>query len=335
MSISKVRVSNVDSPNFNNELAFNNMLSIDALTNANVKRYGAKGDGKTDDTLAIQAAIDTIRQSGGKVFFPEGNYLISKALHLYEGITLEGNSQTSTFITQNSIYAHVEANDCNYVTIKNITFEGPGINAAGGGGIVFGRRNNANIMGVNIENVTVQHCVGVGISISCPIVSVFNNVRVMGIAGSGFSFYQSGTSITMNSCYAITCTQAGYDFGQMNYTTLNACAVEVCGIGYYLHHSCNNIALVGCGAEDQIERRTIDGVEYKGVDYQIEGGAGNSLVSCYSRNNTFAGIVAKGGNPSIIGYRQIGTAEYGILSDKDSKIQKINIDCASKVQLSE
>ena len=297
--------------------------------------YGALGDCRTDDTMAIQRAIDTIREKGGRVIIPDGNYLITKSLHVYEETTLIGNSQKLTNIIQRSGYTHIEGQDCNFVTTKNITFEGPGMNASNGGGIGFGRKNNANIMGTNMENVTVQHCVGLGIGISCPITSVFNNVRVMGIVGNGFSFYQSGTSLTMNSCYAITCTQAGYDFNQMNYSTLNSCAVEVCGIGFHIRSNCNNVSLVGCGEEDQIPRNTVDNVEYKGVDYQIEGGVGNTLVSCYSSNNTYGGIIAKGGSPTIIGYRQIGEAKYGILADKDSKVRIINSDCASKVQLSE
>ena len=47
----------------------------------NVKDYGAVGDGTTDDTAAIQAAIDAIPASGATIGFVDvGDYLISSAL---------------------------------------------------------------------------------------------------------------------------------------------------------------------------------------------------------------------------------------------------------------
>ncbi|WP_242057216.1 glycoside hydrolase family 55 protein [Pseudalkalibacillus hwajinpoensis] len=44
----------------------------------NVQDYGAKGDGKTDDTKAIQKAIN----DGAYLFFPAGTYLISETIVL-------------------------------------------------------------------------------------------------------------------------------------------------------------------------------------------------------------------------------------------------------------
>lgn len=41
-----------------------------------VKDFGAKGDGSTDDVSAIQAAIDSLPDSGGTVFFPAGTYML-------------------------------------------------------------------------------------------------------------------------------------------------------------------------------------------------------------------------------------------------------------------
>ena len=43
----------------------------------NVKHFGAKGDGKTDDTAAIQKAVAT---TGNRLFFPKGHYKISKTI---------------------------------------------------------------------------------------------------------------------------------------------------------------------------------------------------------------------------------------------------------------
>ncbi|MCK4997175.1 hypothetical protein KAS08_02630 [Candidatus Pacearchaeota archaeon] len=42
-----------------------------------VRAFGAKGDGVTDDTIAIQAAIDSLPTAGGTVFFPVGQYRIT------------------------------------------------------------------------------------------------------------------------------------------------------------------------------------------------------------------------------------------------------------------
>ena len=52
---------------------------------ANVKDFGAKGDGVTDDSAAIQRAIDQVGLTGGTVFFPIGKYRIKKTLTVSGG----------------------------------------------------------------------------------------------------------------------------------------------------------------------------------------------------------------------------------------------------------
>ena len=54
----------------------------------NVVDYGAKGDGVTLDTKAIQSAINAAAVKGGKVVFPGGVYL-SGTLFLKSNVTLE------------------------------------------------------------------------------------------------------------------------------------------------------------------------------------------------------------------------------------------------------
>lgn len=62
------------------------------LNNAvyNVKDFGAVGDGVTNDTAAIQAAINQAKLSKARVFFPTGQYVVTDTLLLYAGVSLIG-----------------------------------------------------------------------------------------------------------------------------------------------------------------------------------------------------------------------------------------------------
>jgi hypothetical protein len=76
----------------------------------NVKDFGAVGDGVTDDTVAIQAAIDSLPVStsvndpskygtgGGTVLLPIGTFKISSPITVYHNITLKGAGKNSSVI---------------------------------------------------------------------------------------------------------------------------------------------------------------------------------------------------------------------------------------------
>ena len=56
-----------------------------------VRDFGAKGDGKTDDTTAFQKAMDTATQSGGGVVYaPKGTYFFAGHLSVPNAVTLKG-----------------------------------------------------------------------------------------------------------------------------------------------------------------------------------------------------------------------------------------------------
>ena len=55
------------------------MKFVNVMQNKNVY-----GDGIHDDTKALQACIDEVRD-GGMVYFPDGTYLLSGALIFYAG----------------------------------------------------------------------------------------------------------------------------------------------------------------------------------------------------------------------------------------------------------
>jgi hypothetical protein len=84
-----------------NDAVDNAQLASSLAQNAqlyNVKKYGAKGDGTTVDTIAIQSAINAANVAGGgTIFFPDGTYL-TDTLTLYSNITIKGNSKGNTII---------------------------------------------------------------------------------------------------------------------------------------------------------------------------------------------------------------------------------------------
>ncbi len=86
----------------------------------NVKAYGAKGDGITDDTAAINRAIEdlytkqlttseNVRQARKTVWFPAGRYLVSDAILLYPEVNLQGENYQHTQLFQ---AAHTPSKPC-------------------------------------------------------------------------------------------------------------------------------------------------------------------------------------------------------------------------------
>lgn len=92
----------------------------------NVKQYGAKGDGTTDDTEAIQSFLDNILPLKKTVYFPNGDYLISEEIDVkvenYSDIKLDKNARIFTNESIESLF--VISTSASHFTINGGIFDG-------------------------------------------------------------------------------------------------------------------------------------------------------------------------------------------------------------------
>lgn len=97
----------------------------------NVRDKGAKGDGRTDDTVSIQAAIDEVGGTGGTVLVPGGTYMVEvvnrqRRLTLKSDMTLKlaDDAVLKAFPNDSRKYAVLSIADVSNVTVVGGTLEG-------------------------------------------------------------------------------------------------------------------------------------------------------------------------------------------------------------------
>ncbi|WP_379206028.1 glycosyl hydrolase family 28-related protein [Paenibacillus sp. GCM10012303] len=136
----------------------------------NVRWFGAKGDGLTDDTAKVQAALDT----GLGVYIPEGRYRISSTLIMRTpGQQLRGATKQGAAIFNDSTDARLlsvgdpavnQNGMAPYSSIRDLGFEG---NASTVAGITLFGKLSANATwkdaskNVSLSNLVINH-VGAG-----------------------------------------------------------------------------------------------------------------------------------------------------------------------------
>ena len=88
-----------------------------------VRGYGATGDGVTDDTAAIQAAI-TAAGAGGTVLFPTGTYRLTATLNALTGQQLLGEGPNNSTLIRNTDYGDtIRFAQAWGVSVRNLWFK--------------------------------------------------------------------------------------------------------------------------------------------------------------------------------------------------------------------
>ncbi|MCF6402234.1 right-handed parallel beta-helix repeat-containing protein [Chitinophaga filiformis] len=111
-------------------LVLANVFAVSAQSDrqVNVKSFGAKGDGNTDDTKSIQSALDAIIRTGGTAYFPAGDYKISNNLYLYYAsdvpIKLKGDANATIYPNAKRYYIYCNNGDKSKKPFGSLTVEG-------------------------------------------------------------------------------------------------------------------------------------------------------------------------------------------------------------------
>ena len=102
--------------------------AADAANYFNVRKFGAKGDGKTDDTAAIQlaanAAMKDIKNQlmdGRTIFFPPGKYIVNGQINV-KNISLKG--EDAIIYQQDSKAVTFYYTDFFSIRVTGLTFYG-------------------------------------------------------------------------------------------------------------------------------------------------------------------------------------------------------------------
>lgn len=214
-----------------------------------VKQYGAKGDGKTDDTAAISRVIMEAAGTGATVFFPAGTYLVVN-LPVASKITLAGDPEKRAILKLNHqaiqrrgcIIAYSGEKYIDQLVIRDLKFDGSRhdipeeklaqlvnifrlrdsqvINCEfydGKGGAIFQR----GVSNLKLENCTVRDSDSIGF------------------------YIQNGNNVTLVNCHSIR-NESAYGIFEIDYLTLKGCTGKYSTSGQIQIDASRHVKYIDC-----------------------------------------------------------------------------------------
>lgn len=249
---------------------------------ANVKSYGAVGDGVADDTEAFQDAID----SGNKhIYIPPGTYLVDGTVNLVSGITIHGKGVTLTHTTTTGSILKADAVD-DWSIVGPLLISGPGSTSGTAKAV-----HVKNCLRWRVSQVSVKNVRGFGL-----YVEGSTAIPVYGESGQVTDFRAS-------ACYYGVYLVAG---PRGEYVTFANPHITGCNVG--LAASAGNLVVVGGNISGNVT----------GVALEAGSNSGHGIITgCNINHNTTSNVVC---TQITSGFTFLGCHFYAIDSDATGKI---------------
>lgn len=272
----------------------------------NVKDFGAKGDGSTDDTAAIQAAIDYAVAAGRRsVYFPAGTYIVTSPLHaqVETGTTTVGGSTKSRYAYGMGLTLRGEQVGKTVLRkTGQATYTIPANNNINGGSTVdttlfFGGSEGTGlyVSDLSIENASTGECCAIyATRARCVLERLnvctnshgiylygwLNNLTDIIITAKEKGLWvANATSTVCNKVFAAGCNNPYYLVSAYYSTLISCCADSCTGSIWTLKGS---VTMSGCGSESKGADRYIDLLDDTRVDahglylYDLEAPSGST-----------------------------------------------------------
>ena len=192
-----------------------------------VKDFGATGDGRTDDTIAFQAALDCGAQ---RVLIPEGVY-VTTGLEIKETsvlTTLQGIGKPVIRLTTGRNRVAFTCNKSQFVKLMDFTIESTGTKDDGNAtvGILAVSKSYYSLSGLRFANFSAR-----GLQVKQCVYWGLEDITAQGCTyGLSFETHQNipCTTVTVSRAYISGCTR-GLSFESSVLVALNSCVLEYCG----------------------------------------------------------------------------------------------------------